>query len=550
MKKLRPTNPVILNDGMTIGSLAAETDDDFLFECFVHYPPVELAKRIEAHGSILIGRTGAGKTAIIRYLREIAQHTVQVEPSEMAMSYVSNSDALQFLNAIGADLDLLFQALWKHVLCIEFIRLRWSVNDSEKSKSIFHRLVEAFSRDQRKQKAIRYLQEWEGQFWITMDENIKTLTERVEKKVEAELGGELHKWKTRGQYDKQLSSEKKTDLVRRVRDIISAEQLSELAGVIDILSEQASELKGEHNKFYILVDKLDERWVDTSVRFRLIRALVETVKSFRRITNLKIIIALRSDILERVLQETKDLSFQREKSEEYIINIKWSKGQLKEMLEKRIVKMYRRQYTGQDVHMVDLFPYQVGRIDAFDYIAERTLLRPRDVIAFVNQCLKEAEGHTEVTATHIRRAESEYSRLRREALEQEWQSAFPTLRSLLDFLAEQRRESFRVNEIAPSDRLEQLGLNIASERRLEFDPIHSAATEYCNDPSQKAIPFCKEVMSILYRVGAVGLKLDATDRFRYSHQDEPVISGAVMPNDTKIRIHPMLHSALKVNLSR
>jgi hypothetical protein len=35
---------------------------------------------------------------------------------------VSNSDALNFLHAIGADLDLLFQALWKHVLCIEFTR--------------------------------------------------------------------------------------------------------------------------------------------------------------------------------------------------------------------------------------------------------------------------------------------------------------------------------------------------------------------------------------------------------------------------------------------
>src|SRR5690606_25700657 len=105
------------------------------------------------------------------------------------------------------------------------------------------------------------------------------------------------------------------------RDIISVEQLSELAGVIDLLSEQSSHMHGEQNKFYLFVDKLDDRWVDTTVRFRLIRSLIETIKSFRRITNLKIVIALRADILERVLQETRDLSFQREKSEEYFVKI-------------------------------------------------------------------------------------------------------------------------------------------------------------------------------------------------------------------------------------
>jgi hypothetical protein len=47
---------------------------------------------------------------------------VEIDPSEMAMSYVSNSDAHNFLHAISADLDLLFQASWKHVLCIEFNR--------------------------------------------------------------------------------------------------------------------------------------------------------------------------------------------------------------------------------------------------------------------------------------------------------------------------------------------------------------------------------------------------------------------------------------------
>jgi hypothetical protein len=53
-------------------------------------------------------------------------------------------------------------------------------------------------------------------------------------------------------------------------------------------------------QFHILIDKLDEHWVDVSIRFKLIRSLIESLKSFRRITNLKILVALRSDVLGAV----------------------------------------------------------------------------------------------------------------------------------------------------------------------------------------------------------------------------------------------------------
>src|SRR5262245_46053750 len=109
---------------MTIGSVAAETDDEFLFDCFVHYPPVDICFNVHSPGMVVDGRTGAGKTAILRFVSSRSEHAVEVNPAEMAMDFVSNSDALNFLHAIGADLDLLFQVLWKHVLCIEFIRLR------------------------------------------------------------------------------------------------------------------------------------------------------------------------------------------------------------------------------------------------------------------------------------------------------------------------------------------------------------------------------------------------------------------------------------------
>jgi hypothetical protein len=67
------------------------------------------------------------------------------------------------------------------------------------------RFVERFNSDVRRRKAISYLREWEGKFWITMDQNIKELTEKIENAVRAELGVEIDKFKAGGQYDKRLS---------------------------------------------------------------------------------------------------------------------------------------------------------------------------------------------------------------------------------------------------------------------------------------------------------------------------------------------------------
>jgi hypothetical protein len=446
-------NPILLQHGMSIGNNAAESDDEFLFDCFVHYPPVDSCRDPRQPGMILGGRTGAGKTAILRYLAHTEERVHEIDPGEMAMSYVANSDILNFVQAIGGDLDLFFQILWKHVLCIEFIRLRWKVEDETTSKTVFSWLTERFQKDARKQKSLKYLKTWEGQFWVTMDANIKEITEKVEGKLEAKLGAEIRKFKLRGQYDKQLSTDKKTELVSRARKIINSDQLSELAGVIDILHDQEDD---PQKLYYILIDRLDERWVDTSIRFRLIRALIESLRAFRRITNLKIVVALRTDIVERVMQETRDLSFQREKYDDYFIKMRWTRSLLLDLVRKRVMELFRRKYSPNDViDFEDVFPYKVGNVDPFDYIVERTLMRPRDLIAFVNQCLIASEGSYEVSASHVRKAENEYSRARREALEQEWQSAFPTLRKLLDFVSLPKTDSFPLSALADRDMVEK-----------------------------------------------------------------------------------------------
>jgi hypothetical protein len=66
-------------------------------------------------------------------------------------------------------------------------------------------------------------------------------------------------------------------------------------------------------KYYIVIDRLDEEWVENKLRFRLICELIETSIEFTRIANVKVIVALRNDLLDQVYRFTRDPGFQEEK---------------------------------------------------------------------------------------------------------------------------------------------------------------------------------------------------------------------------------------------
>ena len=545
-KPQRHTNPVILRAGMTIGANAAEMDDEFLLSCFIEYPAVQQCLDFSSRGTVVDGRTGSGKTAILKHIAATFPEVTEIDPFEMSMSYVSNSDVVNFLYAIGADLDLMFQVLWKHVLCIEFIRMRYHVENEETSRGVFRWLVDQFTAEPRRQKAISYLREWEGTFWITMDRNIKELTEKLEKAVKLELGSEIEKFKAGGQYDKRLSVDKKSEFVSRVKKLVNAEQLTELSNVIDLLAEAAQDHHSTHGKhYYILVDRLDENWVDVSIRFKLIRGLIESLKSFRKIRELKILVAVRSDVLERTVQETKDLTFQREKLDDYFVHIKWTKPLLRTLVEKRIQALLRKQYTQGDISFSDVFPFNVGTVDPFDYIVDRTLMRPRDVIAFVNECLDAAQGTYQVTATMIRNAETRFSIKRRDSLEQEWQSTYPSIKLLLNLLGSKQRERLLLSELCTNKDMEDLALTVYSAEKIAHDPLYEIATVYYDERPTNLL--AKTVVSILYRIGAIGVKLQAGTPYQYSHLGHPLLPVEQIPDEgVSLRIHPMLHAALQI----
>lgn len=539
-------NPIVIRPDTKIGNSSAENDDEFLISCFVDHPTLAPIQTMGSPEMFLLGRTGSGKTAILKKVEHNNDSVSAIDLHDLALNYIANSDIIRFLNSIDVDLDLFFQLLWKHVLCIEYVRMRFNVKTTEDSRRIFDRIKELFFEDRRKEAALKYLGRWESKFWITMDVNIKQITSKFENEVNASLGAEVNKFTANAGYARTLSSEKRAEVSNRARKIVNADQLTELSRVLDLLSEYDTKDRNK-GKNYILVDKIDERWVDESIRFKLIRALVESLKSFRKLRCLKIIVSIRSDVIERVVQETNDAGFQREKYDDYFMKIKWDKELLRKLIDKRINYLYRRKYTTENVHFNDVFIHYVGQKNPFDYMIERTLYRPRDIISFVNLCLETAQGKENVTAKDIRSAEGKYSQIRLQALNEEWQSALPSLKIALPVFAKQGAR-FSFSSISSSEFIEDLILKIYQDKLSPTDPIAKECNKYVDDPKIDTIlKIARMVTCELYRIGAIGVKLSSQERHIYSYNDTSIIHIDQISTETRIHIHPMLHRALNLS---
>lgn len=526
-----------------VGQVGAENDEEFLFKCFFDHPVYSVATDVESSKSLIVGSTGSGKTAILKMIEKNNRATF-IDLNDMAMKHISNSDALAFLESIDADLHPFYLLLWQHVICIEFIRIKFEVDTEEKSKKVFEKIKDFFDmKNPREERAIRYLEIWKNNFWITMDENVVEFTKNMESLIKGSFGAEISRFNNNAGFSRTLSSEKRIQLQRRAKNFVSPQMLSELAEVINILKEYEGGVK--HNQ-YILIDGLDENWVGPEMKYDLIQSLIECLKKLRRIRGLKVVVALRSDIMEKVTRENAQGRFQVEKYEDYIQRIQWDKNQLKTLINSRINHLFKRQYQSDNIFFEELFSTKVRGVDAFNYMLERTLLRPRDLIVFTNTCFENAKGSVAINETTILSAESVYSESRRRAIIGEWSRTFPAIEAMIECLDYKKRK-FELKDLESDEFLSFIVDRIFTQGQYTADPIYKML-ENCTGEEEsvslKAI--CREIFERLYLIGSVGLKVGKNDPWQWFYKSQKIISKSSIGEDTKVDIHPMLHSTCNV----
>ncbi|OFA01748.1 P-loop ATPase, Sll1717 family [Duganella sp. HH101] len=511
----------------SVGTADAESDDNYISDCFVETGDLEALRNSNSPKRIIVGRTGSGKSALIRRLGELEDNVIEVPPQNLSLGYIANSEILNFFETAGVNLDLFYQLLWKHVLTVELLKYKFNINTEEQKRNFLNNLFDTINRDKSKEQAINYLREWGEKFWDETEYRVKELTTKVESELKGSFGAGFSGVKMDASGGKKLTEEQKQEVIQHGRRVVNEIQIKALADVIRLLSDDI--FNDSQQLYFITIDGLDEHWVEEKLRYKLIRALIETVKSFQKIKSVKVIVSIRLDLLNRVINATRDAGFQEEKYESLYLKLKWSHQQLEDLLDKRIGKLVRSQYTTRPVKLKELFPTKIGRTSFLDYLFERTFLRPRDAILFVNACLENAENKNTVTAQIISNSEGEYSKKRLISLQEEWGATYPSIGKYIKIL-EKKPWKFKLSSIS-KESIESIFYNDFSFDLDSNDIVIQAASDFILNNKGTLHSFLQILFDVFYQVGLVGIKPDATSKTFWSfHSNDGPSPGSVKPN--------------------
>jgi hypothetical protein len=113
-----------MSKNIIIGTLDAESDDEFLKACFIQTPQYEDLKNFNNNKMILLGRTGVGKTALIRKLElEIVQKNgcfIKVKPDFIGLQYQLNSTLVNLIKIVS-NTSVIYKAIWLHKIAVAII---------------------------------------------------------------------------------------------------------------------------------------------------------------------------------------------------------------------------------------------------------------------------------------------------------------------------------------------------------------------------------------------------------------------------------------------
>ena len=538
MAKTKPPSFRFKNSD-TIGAAGAEQDADFLDKCFVDTGNLELLRDFNDSRMIVLGRTGTGKSALLATLeRSYPKQTIRIAPEELAVTYVTNSTILNFFAALGVNLYPFFKLLWRHVLTVEILTRHFPDSGERPRMSLIERLREICvgptKHHQDMRKAVKYLEDWGKSFWQDTEYRVKEITsileQRLTAEIEATLGLKGAGVGVSAATEDSFSESQRIELIKRGQEIISKAQVEDLHKLLKLLD---SVLIDKQKGYYLIVDDLDENWVEDRLRYRLIMSLIHTARDFFKVKNAKVILALRRDLIERVFRLTRDAGFQEEKYQSLYIPMVWPEAQIINVLDSRINHLITRKYTTANVNHRDVLPEKVRRvpIDKFIYsIAPR----PRDVIAFFNTCISSAAGgQSRLAAKNVLLAEGEYSRGRLRALADEWSTDYPTLADFVKIL-NRRSKSFKLRTILDSEAA-SLCLDIASEHPDKLGQLQSAMQVV--DCTMSAKEFKFTLMKVFYHVGLIGLKLSGYASESWADEQGMGVSPAEISDDTSAVVH-------------
>lgn len=539
------TKNITLAKDLKIGELDAEADSKLLDSCFIDNGYLDQLIDVKNPKSIILGRTGSGKSALIYKLEQSIPKCKRLDPHDISIKFLEHSDIINFFESLDIKLDLFYRMLWRHIIILELLKLRYDFSSFSSQSSIFKNFLNWF-KDNDERKAYEYFQQWGDKFWLETDEQLKQITSKLENETKATLGINSSIIKAGAEGLSKYSEEQITDIKRKANQVIDGSQLANLNHILDTLNQSA--FNDSQKKFYLIIDQLDEDWANTSTRCKFIRALIEEIKSFRKLSQIKIVIALRKDLLQLVFDQTRDSGFQEEKYESYILDILWQPADLRNLVEKRINQVFKFQYINENITFDDLFPSprKKGGQLAFDFLIERTLRRPRDILQFVNTCFQKSSDN-KISWRALLAAEAIYSNKRLNSLSEEWSQIYPSFLDIVEILRNKKANVSRSN--LTGEILQEIIFSLYE--RNDVDSCIDICKRFIEPKSTiKESEILSQILVALYKTGVIGIKVSSLETFIWSYIDQPTITIGEAKRATSIKVHKMLHRALDIVLDQ
>ena len=528
-----------------VGTAAAENDSLFLDECFVDTGDNDFLLNVKDPKRIIVGRTGAGKTALLYHLSQSDHNVIQLSPHDLSLNFIATNKVIAFFEEAGVNLSPFYILLWKHLLVVELIKNKYHIRDEDSYKHFMSTIMSLVrKKDRNKDLALEYLETWGNKFWQTTEQRIHDLTKRVEESLSAGINARLADVTFSTEGAKKLTTEQRSEIKEHGLDAVSKVQIRELENMLTVLEENVFD--DHKNPYYVTIDMLDEDWADDRIRFKLIRSLISVVNQFQRLSNVKIILAIRSDLLYKVVHLETISGFQEEKFKALYLTLKWENKDLKKIVETRINKLIKRSYTKGDITFKDVFPAHIDSNDTFGYMLERTFYRPRDIIVFVNECLELCSGRPQISATIIKEAEYNYSHERLQSLSNEWNKLLPDL-SHTSQLLYGLKNHFEVNQLSQEylySKFEEIAIQLDKN---SSDPITKSLFSLYVEKSANYESVRNYLLREFYAVGLIGIKTSATDSVSWTRLNtlSRLSPGQIRANSV-VHIHPMFYRALGI----
>lgn len=439
--------------------------------------------------SILLGNRGTGKSAIFRILaanyRQQGKVVIELTPEDYSYEMLSRTLVAEQKGAwakVGA-----YTASWKYLIYVLIMARILEKAPNLKKKEA--KEIYTFLRDNHQgfqnsplEILISYLKRFEQFKLGLLDTSIK---------------------------------------VRKLQTLYKLQEISKLIPILEAVCENIP--------VAVFVDELDRGWDASEDAKAFVSGLFQAAMSLNQtIQNTRVMISLRQEMYNSIPTLYEDA----QKVWDLIEVIRWDKSSLLSLIAKRIAHSYPELYqTEADVCWDAVFAPSDPAIckQSFDYLVDRTLYRPREIIQFCIQATEMAIERKEfpVSFASIMDVEPLYSGHRTKDIAAEYRFQYPDLLKVFEAF---RGRPYKLERAE----LEEICLDIILNEMMGTHGV-----EWLHDQEPEFL------ITILWEIGFIRAQVKGNaenqrPRFLGSHE----ISTLNLKSVTKFDIHPMFRANL------